>query len=191
MTRLFISINLQEEVKSKLSELQQKLKEQFDFLPLKWENVDKLHLTLFFIGETDESNISKIENKLSEIKFNKITLQTREITTFPKVLILKLTNPDKNLFALQEHITEKLNELGFKSVHKHFKPHITLARLKDNEKFATKPGRGRIELPQEVFKHIDFDINFSVNSFYLMKSILNREGAEHNVIKEFKTKIPS
>lgn len=187
MPRLFISINLPDDVKSKLHKIQQKLKQQLDFLPVKWEQFDKLHLTLFFIGETDESNIKKIEDKLSEINFNEINLQAREITTFPRVLILKLSNPDKNLFSLQESITEKLNELGFKSDHKHFKPHITLARLMGNEKFATKPGNNRIVLPQKAFKNIDLDINFSVDNFYLMKSILKREGAEHIILKKFKS----
>lgn len=189
MSRLFISINLPEEVKSRLSKLQNRLKDQFDFLPLKWEDVDKFHLTLFFIGETDESNVKKIEDKLSEINFNEINLQAREITTFPRVLILKLTNPDKNLFSLQENISKKLNELGFESDYKHFKPHITLARLKGEEKFAAKGGKGGggIELPHEVFKNIELDINFSVDSFYLMRSILKREGAEHVILKKFKS----
>lgn len=186
MPRLFISINLPDEVKSKLSKLQQQLKKQFDFLPVKWEDINKLHLTLFFIGETEEANIKIIQDKLGEIDFNVMSLHAREINTFPRVLILKLSNPDKNLFSLQENISRKLNELGFESDHKHFKPHITLARLKGNEKFSTKQGKDKIVLSQKAFKHIEPDMSFSVNSFYLMKSILKHEGAEHIIVKEFK-----
>lgn len=116
MARLFISINLSNEVKSKLSKLQKQLKEQFDFLPAKWEDVNKLHLTLFFIGETDESTIAKIEAKLSEINFNEINLQAREINTFPRVLILKLSNPDKILFSLQENISKNCMTLGLNQI---------------------------------------------------------------------------
>ena len=62
--RLFIAIELPEKFKSKVSDciLTTKLK------GVKWVNVNQLHLTLNFLGDTEASLIPEIKNKLSNIQ---------------------------------------------------------------------------------------------------------------------------
>ena len=69
--RTFISINPDIDTKKKISEIQIRLKEKIStinksFLDcVKWESVYNFHMTLFFIGEVNETGLNKIRSGLN------------------------------------------------------------------------------------------------------------------------------
>jgi len=104
---------------------------------------------------------------------------SKNISAFPKlssprVIIVELKNKDKNVFLLSESINSKLKEMGLQT-DKRFHPHITIGRVKRDRK---------INLTSIKDKN-NFELEFSIKNFYLMKSKLNSSGSEYSVLKQY------
>ena len=183
--RLFISVNPDEETKEKLflirSELKEKISKKYPY-NIKWENKDNFHLTLFFIGETDEKMKPEIISALQKVKIkdtDEIVLKGVSIDAFPslknpRVLFVSLDDESGIINKLYSKIADALDNLGFKP-DKKFHSHITLGRMKHQS------GIHSIE-PQN-----DIDCHFicSAKCFSLMRSTLTSEGAMHSLIRDF------
>ena len=174
MKRVFISIELPENVKKEIQRIQEKLHE-FSGKKTEFEN---LHLTLKFLGEINEEKIEKVKEKLIEVKLKKIDCSIDEIGVFNedfiKIVWIHLGGCEK----LQKEVDESLKDL-FKS-EKRFMSHITIARVKgvkDKKKFLE-------ELKKIKFKKI----NFVVDKFSLMKGVLMPDGPEYKIIEEYNLK---
>lgn len=184
--RCFISLNFSENDLSEIKTIQDDFKSSIgkDSFKIRWENKDKFHITLFFLGEIPNEKVEVISEKLNNIvKFteNEIFVETEYITAFPnvhnpRVIVLKLLSPDKKIFLLRDKINSVLNEENIKSDTK-FTPHLTLGRVKRDEKI-----------------HLNIDKNFiskktfQFSKFYFMKSTLSKEGAIHDIIKSYNLK---
>ena len=187
--RTFISINTDDSLKNTISGIQKNLKKSIsllneDFLKsIRWEDRDKFHMTLFFIGDVNESRLNEINFMLSKMEsglsLNEIKFELKSINAFPKlkyprVLILELINEDKKVFELSQRINDSLKEIGFVN-DKTFKPHITLGRIKRDHK---------INLTG-LDCSISSGLVFSSKEFFLMESKLKSTGSEYTVIKKF------
>lgn len=186
--RTFISIHPDEEAVHKISLIQKNLKEKLQavgedkFNALKWETVDKFHMTLFFIGETEKNISEQIGNSLSKIDtgFSEFEIWTGNIGAFPnlrfpRVVILEMIEKDGKLVRLVEEIRKEMMEFGLIE-DKPFRPHITLARVRRDRKINLT---GVIEASGNPIK-------FSVNSFCLYQSILQPSGSVYKKLKEFR-----
>jgi RNA 2',3'-cyclic 3'-phosphodiesterase len=184
--RVFISLNLSEEKKREAFGIQNDVKKLLDSNTsdsIKWEDPDKFHQTIFFLGDVTEDVVKDISSDLgkikSEINFKEIKFIARDINAFPKlryprVLIVGLENPDGNALRLYNKICEKLITYGFKP-DKEFHPHITLGRVRRDKK-----------INLEFFKNkIETNFSFSLNDFYLMESKLDSKGSVYKEIKRF------
>jgi len=184
--RVFISLNLSEEKKREVFEIQSEVKKLLDSSiidSIKWEGRDKFHQTIYFLGDVEDNIIQNISNDLekikSEIRFNEIKFNATGINAFPKlryprVIIVELENSDGSAFMLYDKICEKLNAYGFKP-DKKFHPHITLGRVRRDRKINLEFLRGKI----------NSNLNFSLNDFYLMESKLDSRGSVYREIKRF------
>jgi RNA 2',3'-cyclic 3'-phosphodiesterase len=184
--RAFISLDLSEEKKREVYEIQKEVKNLLDSKTLesiKWEGKDKFHQTIFFLGDVTEKIAGDISADLDKIKreinFKEINFSARGIGGFPnlrypRVLIIELENPDGNANALYEKICEKLSNYEFKP-DKMFHPHITLGRVKRDRKI-------NLEVLKEKIKT---DLRFKLNEFYLMESKLEPGGSVYREIKKF------
>jgi 2'-5' RNA ligase len=174
--RCFIAINLPKEVKEKIDKIIKKLPEK----GIKKVASKNLHLTLKFLGETNL--IEEVEDKLDEIKFERFVVKLKRIGCFPnknfiKVVWIGVEEGGEEVKELQRKIDDKLADLFKKE--KNFEPHLTIARikfLKDKNKF------------YEELEKIQFEASFEIESFELMKSILQREGPIYKIVRSFKLK---
>lgn len=168
--RIFIAINLPEEIKKKIIEIQNKLPE---FIGKKTE-FENLHLTLKFIGEVSEEQIKIVKEKLRKIKIKKFNAKINNIgvfsETFLKIIWIKIENCEE----LQEQIDEALSGLFEKE--KRFMGHLTIARVK-----SCKDRKTTIE----EIKRLKLNEEFLVNEFELMKSDLKREGPVYEVLEKY------
>lgn len=82
--RVFIAISPPEETKSKIGEVISTLHR--DFPSVKWENPEKLHLTLAFLGMLAEEKVNTLKDTLRHItsKFRAFELDLTEISYFYK-----------------------------------------------------------------------------------------------------------
>lgn len=179
--RLFIAIELPEEIKAELKEIQAKIDK--NLAKLRIVDPEKIHLTLKFLGEVEDSKIEKIKEKLKEIEFEPFELKIKDIGVFPSEKYIRVVwvglEPEDKVAGLQQKIDNSLLQMFKKE--KDFKAHLTLARVKfvkEKEKFAESLKKIKVE---EKF--------FKVNSFKLIKSTLTPEGPVYEDLEEFKAKV--
>ena len=174
--RLFIAIELPEQVKEYLTNVQKQI------TGFKGKSVSKgqMHLTLKFLGEVPENKLELIKEKLKEVKVEKIDCFTTNIGFFPSENYIRVVwiglEPKEEIIELQKEIDNELKELFSKD--KRFHPHLTLARVKfveDKEKF--KENIKKIKLEKK---------EFSVDCFKLIKSTLTSDGPVYEVVRVFK-----
>jgi len=137
--RLFIAVPLPEPIKKQLTVLSAKLKSLSSGLPIKWVKQENVHLTLKFLGDTDEQTASLIKPEIKSIsgKFHSLYCKMGGLGAFPhidrpRVFWVGLNSEDE-LTALKRFVTEidqRMSSLGFQPETKPFSPHLTLGRVK-------------------------------------------------------------
>lgn len=171
--RLFIAIDLPENVKEYLRKLQAGLPDAKMLL------ARDFHLTLKFLGECDEALCRKVEEQLEQVDFRPLELQLGEIGTFggknPRVVLVGIKAPQE-LNELACEIEDRMKKLDFQPENA-FIPHITLARVK-----STKNPEDFLE----YLKKIKIEpLKFKIENFYLFESKLSPKGALHIKLAEF------
>ncbi|RJP61856.1 MAG: RNA 2',3'-cyclic phosphodiesterase [Ignavibacteriales bacterium] len=177
MNRLFIALKMPVNVVEQIDDLRKSI---YDYDDLgRWEPKDKLHLTLKFLGDTEERNTATIINKLEAIvsEYSRFECSLGEFGFFlPKTLWIKLIVKPA-LFTLVKEIEESLIELGFEKEKRSFKPHITLLRIKKNVTDEIVSGFKNFKVPET---------NFYCDEIALVKSELLPRGSKYTDIKVFK-----
>lgn len=174
--RLFVAIELPENLKNSLSEIISSLvKSQVN---AKWVNAENLHMTLKFLGNTDEDKLPEIIATLNDISRNQtpFSINISKIQFFPprgKPRILSVeTDQHEHLKILAEGLQDRLEKCGF-SKEGRFKPHITLARLQ---------GTRNISQLIQLAKSAKLSASFPVESVALYKSTLTTTGPIYKVL---------
>ncbi len=129
MMRLFVGIALPHSLREKLGPL-------MSGLPgARWVPPHNLHLTLRFVGEVDERETALLDEALSTIEKPVFDLQVAGCGIFaqrrgPEAVWIGVASTPP-LIELQAAIERAAVRAGFAPEEKRFRPHITLARLKD------------------------------------------------------------
>lgn len=128
MPRLFSGLELPDDIKRALADLE-------DPLPgAHWIEEDNLHVTLRFAGDIGNRAAQEFAEELSRIDFDVFELTVAGVHVFggndPKILYAGL-KPSPNLEALARAHERAARSIGLKPETRPFKPHITLARLRN------------------------------------------------------------
>ncbi|MFC1753088.1 RNA 2',3'-cyclic phosphodiesterase [Thermoproteota archaeon] len=179
MTRLFVAVDVSEEIVAHLKELQQGLKELVGEKQFKF--VDDAHLTLLFLGEIEEEKIDSIKEALGNIEFNKFELSLTDLGVFPSEDYVKVVwlgvDQDKELMDLQKEMKANLSFLELRN-DREFHPHLTMARVK----YLDDDDKKNIS---EFLKQRPKPLKSDVSSFRLYKSTLTKEGPIYEILAEF------
>ena len=133
--RLFVAIELSDEVREALGWLQAELRSR-GLEKLRWVRPQGIHLTLKFLGETSADKVPMIEEALGKAveAAPAHELALGAIGTFggnnPRVLWIDLRGDLEVMLGLQERVDSVLAELGFPRERRKFAPHLTLARVR-------------------------------------------------------------
>lgn len=177
--RTFIAIDIP--ISQKITDVISELKKAE--INAKIVEIENMHLTLKFLGDTEENLIDKIEeiinDSIKEIQPYEITL--KNIGVFPnqkyiKVVWIGVENTEP-LKKIAETIDTKLIDLGFKKERRPFSVHLTIARLK-----SAKNKDKLIELLNK-YQNTEFQ-KIKVCKILLKKSILTSEGPIYTNLKE-------
>ncbi|UMZ72816.1 RNA 2',3'-cyclic phosphodiesterase [Natranaerofaba carboxydovora] len=134
---------------------------------------NKLHLTLKFLGETEEKNLLQIKNSVNPSEINPFKIKLSDLGVFPpkgrpRVIWQGLegeTEKDaEEMLKLKNLLEENLEDLGFEKEKRKFKPHITLVRDPKN--------LNKNDLDNILLKKM----TTNVTSFSLMSSKLTKSG---------------
>lgn len=162
--RVFIAINLPENVKKELGSFENKWPE----LPARWTKKDNLHITLEFLGYVADEELMKVFQDTKELtsKHQPFDVHLNKIIYGPPKKM-----PPRMVWAIGERVQE-LNLV----------PHITLARIRAWDFRRLEPEE-RPEVNEEI------DLTFEVNSIEVMESVLKRGGPAYTILKSFPLKI--
>ncbi|MFA5431635.1 MAG: RNA 2',3'-cyclic phosphodiesterase [Candidatus Paceibacterota bacterium] len=182
--RIFISINLPENIKNKLVAYQEEMARSFinsnDFCPIKWTKKYNLHITLLFIGYVELEELVPLIERIEKVATNhgSFAVDLKSISYGPKENIPKMIwvtgNNSQQLGSLQTDLEEEM--LSIKKLETSFIPHITLGKINQ-----WQFNRINIEERLDVFK--DISLSFAVNSIDIMETNLGKGGGQYAVLK--------
>lgn len=190
--RIFLAVTLDRKTKEELAEIQDELRRKIK--GIRWINPELLHITLKFLGETEEALVSKMENSFKELAektapfhISLAGLGAFPSTKEPRVIWIGIKEGASELFCLSKGIEGILKDLhpSFyninkdfrKSARNQFQPHLTIGRRNKNETFEADPF-----LFDESW---EIKSRLYIESFYLIKSILRPTGPLYMPLQEF------
>jgi 2'-5' RNA ligase len=183
--RAFISLNLDEKTREEVKKYKNILRDKLnrnDLDNIKWEAEDKYHITLFFIGDVKDGlrNLLKQElDNIGKLNIGKIEFEFDRVSAFPdlrnpRVLYLDVKDNGGKSFVLSKEVEDRMNFLGFEQ-NKKFVPHITLGRVRKNERIQMRDVN--IKCEGEKFTIVDM---------CLMKSMLTSRGSYYDEVHRVK-----
>lgn len=185
MKRIFSAIKIFPD--ENFLKLYYRLKSGLKHEKIKWVEIENIHITLKFFGETDETKINSIINVFNKATedFKSFDLEFENVGIFgssykPKVIWFGIKN-NEQLIKLSNSVNENLISIGYISDRQNFVPHLTVARIKflnDKKLFQQIIDKNKTIKIQKI----------KVDKIYLFESILKREGPIYNVIEEFSLK---
>jgi len=177
--RSFIAIELPDEIKSALAQLQDQLKTGKQ-PGIKWVDPDGIHLTLKFLGNVGANKIGDITKAMEAAAqgLSPFMLEIKELGTFPnlkrvKVVWVGVGGDMPRLNQLQQRIEAELSRLGFTPELRPFAPHLTLARVREQASLREQQSLGQLIASTKFTT----SYHFRIDSISLMKSKLTPEGA--------------
>jgi len=134
--RLFVGVELPENVKDALWDLQERNRAAAP--DAKWVPRDNLHLTMSFLGEVDEARVDPIREALHEAAApgpDVIPTALRSAGAFPnprraRVVWVGLDDDNGHLAALAGSVAAGLEQVGFAREERPWSAHLTVARLR-------------------------------------------------------------
>jgi 2'-5' RNA ligase len=179
--RLFVAIKIPEEIRGVLAAF---IKELRPIAPqAKWVRAENLHVTLKFLGHTEETKRSAIEAALQQVRSPEpVHLDFRGLGFFPSENHPRVfwagMECSPNLKVLASDVEHAVHKLGFSLEDRPFTPHLTLARL--------EAARMAHAFAHAIAANAAQSFGSTITSeFHLIKSSLKPAGAEYTTLHTF------
>ncbi len=144
-----------------------------------------LHVTLKFLGQTDENLVPEIESRIAAAcaGITPFRLRLKGMGAFPslsniRVVWVGIENGDP-LGKIADALEKSTSELGFKEEKRGFKPHLTLARMRSGRNVASVQDILRSNAASEFGEYL-------IDSVKLKKSVLSPQGPTYSTVHEHK-----
>lgn len=180
--RVFIAVDVGDEIRSKLDELQRKLKKVH--ADVRWVKPRNIHLTLVFLGDVPVDKIETIEHALNRACSEQpaFDLASRGTGFFgrrshPRVIWAGVVDCPP-LLELQRRTAEQLHTLGIVPDSKPFSPHLTLGRVKGIDQHT-------VPLMEKVDRYQETELGSThIDRVELIQSKLTPRGAEYELLHQ-------
>jgi len=184
LIRSFLAIELPKPILRKIEEVQGDLR--LTHADVRWVNPEKIHLTLKFFGDIEESRIDSIFKSIEEPIRNTLpfSIKVRGVGAFPqtknpRVIWMGLVEEREALASLQKQIETQLEKVGFQPEDRSFHPHLTLGRMRSS--------RGKGDLVGRIEKHKEEEFgDLQVERVVLFKSDLKPTGPIYTPLGDVK-----
>ncbi len=180
--RVFIAVRVTQKIIDSAVKIQEKL--TVPDCKVKWVEPYNLHVTLKFIGETDEKNFAAVENIMNGVfkKIKPFDVSFRGCGVFPntqspRVVWVGIGEGEQFLKSITEKLNDTLAMLNVPSEEWRFAGHLTLGRIKGRQ------GVGSLlqslgEVPEDTLG------SMTVDNVELMESKLSSSGPEYRILRK-------
>ncbi|KKU55442.1 MAG: 2'-5' RNA ligase [Candidatus Amesbacteria bacterium GW2011_GWA2_47_11] len=182
--RLFIAIDPPPSIRSGVRRLQSRLA-HLD-LPVNWEDTDKLHLTLNFLGRIPDQNLGPITTTLTRVAaaMTQFSLEPMFLETLYQrhdnsIIYIGFAGDIDLLKKMQKSLSLSLSKLSLPQPRR-FLPHLTIGRLKRTDPTLTK--RYLDQIRAQNFRPLPV---FTVDKIILYESFLTKAGSHYQKVREF------
>ena len=184
--RAFIALKTPALWDEKLGALQRDLKSKFGSGAFRWVKAEQIHITLRFFGWLTTTEAEQVRPLLAAIvaAHSQFTLTCENLGAFPnirrpRVLWAGLKGDLERAAALQAAISSATEKFGEPPEDRPFKPHLTLARLKE-------PDRREIsDLEHVVARGFQIENPWTVSELLFMQSHLSPQGSTYEPLARF------
>ena len=134
--------------------------------------VQNYHITLAFLGDTDDRALQQLSEILESFKHEPIELNLNDVGYLadPEVLWLGSESVPDSLVLLQKKCRQAANRIGARASAKRYRPHITLAR--------------KVVVPP-VAALLEPEFQFTASSLELWSSVRDSKGARYSTLAEW------
>jgi RNA 2',3'-cyclic 3'-phosphodiesterase len=176
--RLFVGIPLAAETRAGLSALVARLHKPQD--GLRWTSPESWHITLQFLGEASREQMECLLQRLPQVQAAALSIELEQPGCFERAGVFHAgVRATSELETLQQRVTQATAVCGFKAGNRPYRPHITLARVR--ERGASAPLRSL----QNRLEPLPATPAFPAQEFLLYESFLEPRGARYQVRGRF------
>ena len=147
--RLFVGIAIDSAVAAAASTLSDELRRRAARLApparITWIPPERLHLTVRFIGEADEDQVTSVkETMAAPIAIPAFELSLGGVGAFPRsgkpqVVWAGIERGFDSLHAIEREVTRRLHQIGIPPEKRPFSAHLTLARVREAAGLKSQP----------------------------------------------------
>lgn len=185
--RIFVAINLPEEIKKELDKIREKFalsQNEYSGEWAKWTAKDNLHITLEFLGYLTDEEVGEVCLAVKEVaeRHSYFSLSLNRVSygppkKIPPKMIWAEGEKSKELADLRQDLEKSLmQKVSFVPENRSFAPHITLARISAWAWKGIEPEE-RPEINESI------DLLFTVESIEVMESELHRGGPHYTILE--------
>ena len=183
--RSFLAFELPPEIKEQVRRVSEELKKTK--LDVRWIKPDNIHLTIVFLGDVREGDISAIGREVEKVcsGFHPFDFSLKGLGLFPdrrrpRILWLGYAGDIERVSSMKDVLYERLLPFDIKEEKRQFKPHLTLGRFRG-------PGRGDEKLDEILKRHEGFSSQtFQSRELVLFKSDLKPSGPVYTKLDSWK-----
>lgn len=173
MKRMFVALDLPDALKDEISRCAA-FREK-GYRGISWVKPENMHLTLKFLGDTDEGRLDRLRSTLAELaaSHGRFAVSYSGIGRFGKggyasSIWVGVHEQTGTLARLEADIETAMVPLGFEREGKQFSPHITVCRVKEHSDLPPwEQIKGGFSKVERIVLH---------EGFSLYESVLTREG---------------
>lgn len=183
--RVFCAVELSKNLRSRLRDHIEGLREAVPEAAASWTRVENIHLTLKFFGNVDLGRIAAISDAASRAvrEFSSFKIGVGGTGVFPKlnrpqVLWIGVSDPSGQLSSLQKQLENECAKKGFEKEDRAYRPHLTIARLRKPE--------GARQLAEAHLK-MEFKLaELDLKELVVFRSELSSKGSRYTSIAQHK-----
>ena len=184
--RLFVGVELpgavRAEVDAAVGRLRSRIGRVAPGLDARWVESDKLHVTVWFLGEVGDDRLDAVTSALAKpFRTAAFSLRVAGFGAFPasgppRVIWMGIPQGGRELRSVNAETADRLAPLGFEPERKLYSAHLTIARVRD-----PRSARGRA-LRDVLDAEPAAVTPFTVTSMTVFHSRLSPKGSQYDVL---------
>ncbi len=180
MKRVFIAVDISEEVRRVAAARMDELRRKFRDVRVSWVRPENMHITVKFLSDLSNEQVAALSSALRNVA-NQISpfeaSLSAPIAFGRKALVIEVRDSSESFAELGSFLDADCENLGVVRENRPFRPHITIGRIRSQ--------KGIQPLIAEHRKSIIKPVEFDVNAIVIYESTILRTGSVYTKLASF------